>query len=109
MNRRLAVAGQAVVDEPLVAEIARFEESPMAERHKAALRYADAHMTFPTAIDDALRRQLHEHFAPAELLELMLDVSAWSRQKVAVALGKADPPPAVTLLTFDAAGYSTTP
>src|SRR5206468_2653880 len=105
MNQRLAVAGHAVLDESWVADVARFERSGIAEREKVALRYADAHLTSPASIENELRRQVRGHFAPGEIVELMLDVSAWSRQKAKVALGRADAPPEVTLLEFDAQGY----
>jgi alkylhydroperoxidase family enzyme len=54
---------------------------------RAALRYADAHMTDPRRIDLALADELRSHYSPAQLVELSLDVSAWNYQKVLVALG----------------------
>jgi alkylhydroperoxidase family enzyme len=52
----------------------------------AALRYASAHTEDPYLTDQALADELHACFTTAQLVELTLDVSAWSYQKVLVAL-----------------------
>jgi hypothetical protein len=88
--------------------VERYEEAPIDDRRKAALRYADAHMTDPRSIDAALRDELHRHFTPPELVELALDVVAWNKQKVPVSL-EADrwvTPDDLTPLSFDARGGS---
>jgi hypothetical protein len=105
MNHRLAVAGRVVIEERIVSDVARYEQSALSERHKVVLRYADAYLTSPASIDVTLRGQIRQALTPAEIVEVMLDVSAWSRQKVTVSLGRSEPPPNVTLLEFDAAGY----
>jgi alkylhydroperoxidase family enzyme len=79
------------------------DAAELADHHRAALRYADAHMTDPRKVDAAeLRRWLTDQ----QIVELSLDVTAWSKQKVLVALELDEPvdPAAPTPLTFDAAG-----
>jgi hypothetical protein len=90
----------------MAAEVRHFESSALAERHKVALRVADALMTLPGAIGDDLRQAAREHFDDEELLELTLDVMKWSYQKVAVALGTDDEvaPGRLTDLSFDRDG-----
>jgi hypothetical protein len=90
----------------MAADVGRFESSGLAERHKVALRLADALMTLPGAIGGGLRRSAREHFSDQELLELTLDVMKWSYQKVAVALGTDGEvaPGRLTDLAFDGDG-----
>jgi alkylhydroperoxidase family enzyme len=80
-----------VVEEELAARIVRDETGDLDDRRRAALRYADAHMTVPRLIDEPLVRELHARFTTEELVELTFDVSAWNLQKVAVALGTDAP------------------
>ncbi len=103
---RLAVAKQEGLDETTIAKVDRYEASDLDERHKAALRLADALMTQPGAIDAELRRQLSEHFTQPQMIELTVDVMKWNYQKVSVALGIDDEvrPGELTDLVFDANG-----
>ena len=87
MSLRLAVATQQGLDETMAAKVDRYEASDLSERHKVALRIADAMMSLPASIGPELRRQAYEHFSRDELLELTLDVMKWNYQKVPVALG----------------------
>ena len=106
MSLRLAVAKEHGLDEAMAEQVDRYESSELADRHKVALRLADALMTLPGAISPTLRDQAHQHFGPEELLELTLDVMKWNYQKVAVALGTDDEvtPGQLTDLVFDADG-----
>ena len=63
-------------------------------------------MTWPKGISAELREQAHQHFSEAELVELVLDISKWSTQKVPVALGldMEINPGGLALFDFDAAG-----
>ncbi len=54
---------------------------------QAALALADALMTQPGQIDQALADRLAQHFSEAQIVELTLDVMKWNYQKVAVASG----------------------
>ena len=69
------------------SKLDRYEASDLAERHKVALRVADALMTQPGAITEELAAQARRWFSRDELVELTLDVMKWNYQKVSVALG----------------------
>ena len=107
MSLRLAVATQQGLDETMAAKVDRYETSDLSERHKVALRIADAMMTQP-GLDQrrsfAARRTSTS--AGTELLELTLDVMKWNYQKVPVALGvDAEVRPGeLAELRFDASG-----
>lgn len=103
---RSVTGRDAGVDETMTAKIARFETSDLPERHKVALRFADAMMTQPALMSSELKQQLHQHFSDAELLEMSLDVMKWNYQKVPVALRTdAEPAPGqLTMLAFDDEG-----
>ncbi len=106
MSLRLGVARDNGLDEDMAAKIDRYEESDLPERHKVALRLVDAFVTAPGAIGAELRAQARAHFTEAQLVELMLDMSKWSTQKLSVALGTDDPIDAenLSILNFDEAG-----
>jgi hypothetical protein len=106
MSLRLAVARQQGLDDTMAAKVDRYEASDLAERHKVALRLADALMTLPGSISAELREQAHRHFSPEQVLELTLDVMKWNSQKVSVALGTDHEvrPGQLTDLRFDADG-----
>ncbi len=77
--------------EMLYGEIADYESSAqLSERHKAALRYADALIWAPFAVGQPAD-DVREHFSDAEAVELTLDVMRNASNKIAVALG-ADAP-----------------
>lgn len=80
------------------------DTAELADHHRAAVAYADAHMTDPKKVDAA---ELGRWFTAQQIVELTLDVTAWSKQKVLVALELDEPvdPAAPTPLTFDAAGH----
>jgi hypothetical protein len=101
---RLAVAGHRVLDETTAAKVERYEASDLSERHKAALRLADALMTQPGDMASSLVAQLKAHFTDAQLRELTLDVMKWNYQKVMVALrtdGEVRPDELVDLVYDD--------
>jgi hypothetical protein len=87
----------------MAGKVDRYERSDLPERQKAALRLADLAMADPMAIGGELRARLEPHFTPAEIVELAMDVVAWSKQKIPVALGvdAAVDPERVTLFEFD--------
>jgi hypothetical protein len=95
------------LDEELAATTADYERSDLPDRHKAALRLADALMTQPGSIDGGLAAELRRHFRPEQLLELTLDVMKWNYQKVPVALGTDDEihPGELADLVFDDHGH----
>ncbi|WP_007510091.1 MULTISPECIES: carboxymuconolactone decarboxylase family protein [Pseudofrankia] len=87
LSLRFVVDGLVVVDEELFARLGGYADDPaFSPARRAALRYADAHMTGPRQITPELRAELRTHFSTAQLVELSLDVSAWNYQKTLVAL-----------------------
>ena len=87
----------------MARKVERYETSDLEDRHKAALRVADALMTSPGGIGDDLRAEVRRHFSDREIVELTLAVMKWNYQKVLVALG-ADAevaPGRITDLSFD--------
>jgi alkylhydroperoxidase family enzyme len=102
---RSVTAREHGVDEPMVEKVADFERSDLSERHRVALRFADAYLTAPASLAPGLLEQLHAHFTPMEAVELALDVSKWSYQKGLVALElDAVGPGEAKLLDFDEEG-----
>lgn len=81
------VPSRVVVDDDLFARLGGYRDDPaFTPAQRAALSYADAHMTGPRQITSQLRDQLRTHFCAAQLVELSLDVTAWNYQKTLVAL-----------------------
>jgi alkylhydroperoxidase family enzyme len=73
--------------ETLYGDIERFEESAqLTDRHKAALRYADALIWSPGLIEADVAGGVRAHFSDAEAVELTLDVMRNASNKIAVAL-----------------------
>mgnify|MGYP001327633897 CR=1 FL=1 len=106
MSVRLGVAREAGFDEMMAEKISHYEESDLLEHQKAALRLADAFVIAPGAISSDLRAQVRMHFTDEQIVELMLDMSKWSTQKLSVALGTDDPVTGkhLSLIDFDEAG-----
>jgi alkylhydroperoxidase family enzyme len=74
--------------ETLYGDIEQFEASTqLPDRHKAALRFADALIWSPGCIDYGIAAGVREHFSVAESVELTFDVMRNASNKVAVALG----------------------
>jgi alkylhydroperoxidase family enzyme len=79
-----AISGGA--DESMFDKIDWYETTDLSERHKVALRLTDAVITQPTEITPELVTQVRRYFEPAEVVEIVFDISRNSAQKVAVAL-----------------------
>jgi alkylhydroperoxidase family enzyme len=79
-----AISGGA--DESMFAKVDWYETTDLSERHKVALRLTDAVITQPTEITPELVTQVRRYFEPAEVVEIVFDISRNSAQKVAVAL-----------------------
>jgi hypothetical protein len=82
----LAVAKQEGLDEPTIEKVRAYESSDLSERHKVALRFADAIMTQPGDISDELRSGLFVHFTREQIIEMTVDVMKWNYQKIPVSL-----------------------
>jgi len=97
--------GERVLDEAIAEKVSDYESSDLSERHKVALRLADAFMTIPGAIGESLRRQVREHFSEDETVEMLLDIVAWTQQKPQVSLALDIPPSEISSLEFDDTGH----
>lgn len=64
------MAKQQGLDEALVAQLADYERAPFTRREKLALRLAETIARDPNALDPELRRELHEEFTDAQIVEL---------------------------------------
>lgn len=106
MSLRLGVARRSGLDDTMAAKVDDYEASDIPEHQKVALRLADAYLRWPGGIDEPLRRQVFAHFTPAQAVEILLDVSKWSTQKLPVALGLDAPvnPDGLALFDFDNEG-----
>jgi hypothetical protein len=82
----LAVAKHEGLDEPTIEKVKSYESSDLSERHKVALRFADAVMTQPGQISDELRAQLFVHFTKEQIVEMTVDIMKWNYQKIPVSL-----------------------
>lgn len=101
MSLRLGVARDAGLDETMAEKIDYYEESDLPEHQKVALRLTDAFVNSPGAISAKLREEVRHYFTEAQIVELMLDMSKWSTQKLSVALGTDEPIDSERLSLFD--------
>lgn len=85
--RRESDAFDAGATEALHEQIAWYDtSSELTERHKAALRYADALIWTPATIESDVAAGVLEHFSAAEAFELTVDVMHNAANKIAVSL-----------------------
>lgn len=73
-------------DEATFDKIDLYERSDLAERHKVALRLADAMLWTPARFPEGLVDSVRAHFTPEQQLELVLDVARNALNKFAVAM-----------------------
>jgi alkylhydroperoxidase family enzyme len=83
-NVRAVEAGGS---EAFFDQIDRYEQSDLAEPHKVALRLIDALLWRPGDFPAGLVAQVHAHYAPAQVVEIVLDVTRNALNKFAVAMG----------------------
>lgn len=82
---RLADARSAGADSAFTDKIDLYERSDLPERVKVALRITDAFITRPDLLDPTVIHQATSVFNDEEVVELLLDITKWSTQKVNVA------------------------
>ena len=87
MSVRGAVAQQQGADEKLLAEVDHYEDSELSPTQKAALRLADAYLTYPADMSDEVRAEVLSHLDSAQVAELVLKLMGFSSDKIMVALG----------------------
>ena len=103
---RHVTGGERVLDESTAVKVEAYESSDLDDRHKVALRLADAYMTVPGLIDEELSAQVRREFTDSQVTEMLLDIIAWTQQKplVALALDIPPDPSALSSLDFDELG-----
>jgi alkylhydroperoxidase family enzyme len=84
---RLDAARAEGVDNEMTAKIDRYETSDLSERHKLALRITDAMILRPDLLAGEVVEAALDEFGSQALVELCLDISKWSTQKIVVTLG----------------------
>ena len=97
---RFAGAREAGLTEDVV-ELIRddYEQGPLSDRQKAALRFTDAFLKSPGEADESLRESLLEHFTSEEIVELAAGVALFMGfSKIAVALGQVPESMPVTVM-----------
>jgi alkylhydroperoxidase family enzyme len=87
MSARSAVALQQGVDEDMLAEVDHYEHSSLSPAQRAALRLADAYLTYPAEMSDAAKQEVAAHLSPVQIVETVLKLMGFSSDKVMVALG----------------------
>lgn len=87
MNLRAASALAVGGNEGIFDEVDHYETSTMSNRHKMALRVADAYLGNPAAVTDADRASWQTELSDAEIIEIVLRLSIWTANKPMVALG----------------------
>jgi hypothetical protein len=90
-STRSVRAARAGADEHLYDQIDAYETSALAERHRLALRLVDAFLWQPLGYPMDLARSVADVFAPAETIEIVLDIVRNAANKIAV-LFAADAP-----------------
>ena len=105
-NLRFEGARAAGLYEVAVARIDdAYATSPLPDRWKLAIRYTDALLLDPHAIDADLRRALLAEFTPAEIVELTLTITtAIAFSKAAVVFGAPPEMPVVEVPTPSVGG-----
>ena len=98
---RTRAAMHAGGDESVYDKVDDFAASDLDDRQKTALHLTEALIIRPDSLDDALVKRAHDHFSPAELVELVLDVMRNSANKVAVAFGADAPNVSEGLQAYD--------
>jgi alkylhydroperoxidase family enzyme len=88
-NVRFDGARQAGLGEDQVALIDDdYLTSPLSDTQKLVLRYTDAFLLDPAAVDPELRREMAERFSAAEIVELTLALALFlGMAKVLISLG----------------------
>ena len=84
---RNAVALQHGVTEELLEQVDHYDTSTLPEHQKLALRLADVYLSSPSGMSEELKQALLANFTSAEIVELLLHLIGWTRNKAMVALG----------------------
>lgn len=84
--RNVRAADQAG-HESFFDQVDRYATSDLTDAQKTALRLTDAIYFSPAHFPDGLVTAIHQHFEPAQVMEIVLDIARNALNKSAVALG----------------------
>jgi hypothetical protein len=91
---RFATAPNDVyTDEAELDKIDFYEQSDLPDDVKSMLRFADAYLTTPYGVPDAVFEDLLDRYSVEQVVEMVLGIMKWSSQKVFVSLGYDDVDP----------------
>src|SRR5437762_1170504 len=105
MSGRRAVARPTAAGD-LMDAVVDYERSDLPERAKVALRLARAYLAHPGVFGLDARAETLEHFSPAQAVELLLKLTAWTVDKSLTALDLDEPidPDGLTEFHYDETG-----
>ena len=87
MSARSAVALQRGANEQMLTAVDQYRESDLTAAQQAALALADAYLTSPAEMTEAVRHEVAAHLTPAQVVEVVLKLMGFSSDKAMVALG----------------------
>jgi alkylhydroperoxidase family enzyme len=87
MSARSAVALQRGADEQLLAAVDHYRDSDLLPVQQAALALADAYLTSPADMTDAVKDEVASQLSAAQAIEIVLKLMGFSSDKAMVALG----------------------
>jgi alkylhydroperoxidase family enzyme len=87
MSARSAVALQRGADEQMLTAVDHYRESALPPDQKAALALADAYLTSPRDMTDAVKQEVAATLTPEQAVEVVLKLMGFSSDKTMVALG----------------------
>jgi alkylhydroperoxidase family enzyme len=87
MSARSAVALQRGADEETLAAVDHYRDSDLSAPQQAALALADAYLTSPRDMTDAVIQEVAAQLTPEQVVEVVLKLMGFSSDKAMVALG----------------------
>ena len=87
MSARSAVALQQGLDEQVLSEVDHYRDSDLSPAQQAALALADAYLTSPADMSDAVHEEVASRLSAEQVVELVLKLMGYSSDKAMVALG----------------------
>jgi alkylhydroperoxidase family enzyme len=87
MSARSAVALQRGADEQMLSAVDHYRDSELSPAQQAALALADAYLTSPAEMSDAVKKEIASQLSAVQAIEIVLKLMGFSSDKVMVALG----------------------
>ncbi len=75
------------MDEQLLSAVDHYRDSEISAAQQAALALADAYLTSPAEMSDAVREEVRGQLSAVQVIELVLKLTGYSSDKAMVALG----------------------